>query len=948
MAEVWAFLYGWMGGIVAVIMAVLYGRATMPQLMRSLKSVCAQVPFVGHLVEGMVAYKTATQGVSGTSTEYPYVRLDDATADQGFEGLKENPMLVKPITVTTTCMMTWYSPDGTIGPPIECMLSLENNMVTVYQLLHLTDSSTGIIAPGSPGHGSADSKSRNGHLQSKLFRTMTTFRAVEHRMGKVNVLNTTVMDVRQFNGSKKTVSATADPLKANPCQRGASSVSAGRTATVKGPSKEPPSSRWRGSFSSGGFASSDAEVTGNWEETLTESTTSAKASMVPPSVVGSGGAGAGVSEGTAATSATGSSVSDAVFTGRVLIWRTVDGRPLFDSFTPPLNQLFCSRTCHNAFVDGCSHSRSLSTSDSHRAGMGCTASNARSTESVGGHSYSSFHDGDDGDNFTVTDSEGGDAASWRRQQKASSARSYQQLRSVMKEMENWSCVVIKFERSRDCERWHTLLSGLQEAEAWHEYAKTLPNPDTINTLLSRFFFQNMRLGAFSDTILRLIRKQLSLLPVKKFPRDLGGNLVLDDFVIGTKIPWISDVSEPRVSANGEVGFDFNLFYKGGEGGFSLFFRLALTYCGIRVPHVVFSVKLLELEATVHVSIGPPPSKKFWIGGHKPPIIRLEVRQGCASGKGVLHRILKAVPDLSGIMTSLVKLYLFSDMVLPYMDDFPLPSVVKSPKGSVADLRVRAFDWQRAAKISGAPQRKRFASLAKSDKGNPKGKTAEGDIERETSSGHISVLTPVACSTCSTPTAVSLTSTGHTFKARVISERRDHVQQVILDEGSVGSRLCTGAYTNLSTSASGNSNGYTGSFTSSYNANTSIRVGSPLSPASQPGSLGSQATRGSAGLPPGRAAQHGGGAETRLPSPHPGTRSSSCNVSNSSIPMLHSDMGDDLLCDNSTRNSDSDRAMSNSSKTRSLTSAAMRNLKKLLKVKGKDMARESVSRSKKKR
>ncbi|CAJ1987077.1 integral membrane protein conserved region (DUF2404) [Leishmania donovani] len=946
MAEVSAFVYGWVSGIAAVVIWILYGTATLPQLMRSVKSVCAYIPVLSLLVEGMETQQTGVQGGDGASALPPFFRFDGAAVDHDLEGLRGSPMRVKPITASATCMMSWYGPDGTIGPPIECLLSLENNLVTVYQLLHFTDSGTGIMASGSTGRGSFHSKSKDAHRDSKFFRTATGVTVVEHRKGKVCVLNTTVMEVRQFNASKKTATAAADQLKPSTGDRGASGASVGEAASARVSSKASSLPGLLGFFSSGGFASSGALVSERWEETLNESTASAKGSMSQRSVAGSGAAVSGASEATAANLMAGSGGADSVFTGRVLIWRTVDGRPLFDSSTPP-PQSFSSRTGNSTFAVGCGHSMPFSNSHSHRAGGARTPGNARSTESVDGHSTNSSNDADDGDDFTVTDSDGGDAAVERRQQQAHCARSHHQRRCMMNDMATWSCVIIKFERSRECERWHTLLSGLKEAEAWHEYSKTLPNPDTINTFLSRFFFQNMRLAPFSDTLIELIRKQLRSLPLKKFPRDLGGDLILDDLLIGTQIPWISDVSEPRVSANGEVGFDFNLFYKGGEEGLSLFFRLALTYCGIRIPHVVFSVKLLELEATVHVSIGPPPSKTFWVGAHKPPIIRLEVHQGCASGKGVLHRILTALPDLSGIMTNLVKLYLFSDMVLPYMDDFPLPSVVKSPKGSFADLRVRAFDWQRAAKISSAPHRGSFTSGASSNDGSPEGKAAERSTEQQATSGHGSPLTPWRSSVCSTATTPSFASTGRALKGAVASDSRDSLPPVILDDRSASNRLNAGAGEKLPASASGDSDGNTGSFTSSCDANASIGVGSPRTPALHSSRLGSQRARDSPTLPPGRAASDRGSDPTWLPATHPGNRSGSCNASVSSIPMSTSAMDDGLFCDNSTCNSESDRVMSSASKKRSATSAAMRNLKNLLKVKGKDMTRESVSRSKKK-
>lgn len=270
-------------------------------------------------------------------------------------------------------------------------------------------------------------------------------------------------------------------------------------------------------------------------------------------------------------------------------------------------------------------------------------------------------------------------------------------------MSGWTSVVVKFRDSRESERWYTLLRGLKQANAWREAAKSLPNPDTANALLSRFLFQNMQGEGLAQAIKKLIQKQLKKISINKFPRDVTGEILLDSFDIGKCIPWISDVSEPTVSTNGEFGFDFNIHYKANDDGFVLRFRCALAYRDVRVPHFTVSLKLHELEGTVHVSIGPPPSKKFWIAGCRPPILRVEVHQGCASGRGLLHRILTSLPDLSGIATNLLKLYFLSQMVLPYMDDFPLPNFEKTPKTSPrASPKTRVFDRRRAAEKSAAP------------------------------------------------------------------------------------------------------------------------------------------------------------------------------------------------------------------------------------------------------
>ncbi|KAG5484517.1 hypothetical protein LSCM1_07892 [Leishmania martiniquensis] len=908
MAEISAFLYGWALGVAAVVIWILYGTDALPHLTRYANSMLACIPCMAHFAEKRTAHKSHRRENDGRSAPLQYSHIDGAAADQGLEGLTGSTGSTQPITVTSTCMMSRYGSDGTIGPPIECLLSLESNMVTVYELLRLSDSSPGSAADVSRGRSSVGAALGEAHGDSRAFRNASGATVVERRRGKVCVLSTTVMEVRQLNGRRKSVAVAADPL---------------------------PSS-------ASGRAGSDG-VSDRRDETPSDSSASAKRSKISQGNAKAGATAAGASEATGVNALFGGSSADSLFTGRVLIWRTLDGRPLFDSSTPPV-PLHESGGSSGSYTERLSFSTPLSASHLNSLAVARAARSSPATESLDGRSVHSSLDADDGDESTVTEGAGDGASAARYQQWLRYGRSRQQRRSILNDMANWSCVIIKFERSRETDRWHTLLSGLKEAQAWHDYAKSMPNPDTINMFLSRFVFQNMRLDGLSDALIAQIRKKLRDLPAKKFPRDLGGEILLDDFLIGTQIPWISDVSEPRVSANGEVGFDFNLFYKGGEGGFSLFFRLALTYCGVRIPHVVFTVKLLELEATMHVSIGPPPSKIFWIGAHKPPIIRLEVHQGCASGRGVLHRMLTALPNLSGIVTNLVKLYLFTDMVLPYMDDFPLPSVVKSPKGSFADLRVRAFDWQRAAKISGAPQRE--APAKSSDEST--GCRASVRVGEEKGGGAAGAPPSLLSSSSGySAAASSFAFSRNTSSETVVADNSAALQAVGSDGGATSSSLRAGAGRRVSLFSLHDSSVNGGRVSGASYPNTPMSLSSSVAPTSPTTRAAAQAARNVAAVPPGWSAADSGGDQTRLPDKHSSKWMGSRSASISSNLMSAAVRDESQYGDSTAAMSESEEALSTASKKRSTTSGAMRNLKDWLKVKGKDMTRESVSRSKKK-
>lgn len=279
------------------------------------------------------------------------------------------------------------------------------------------------------------------------------------------------------------------------------------------------------------------------------------------------------------------------------------------------------------------------------------------------------------------------------------------LQAKDRDTASWKAMIIKFANPREMERWRCMLLDLDEVNEWRAFVRNMPNQESANLILSRFCFQSMRSRGMTGALRSAIRKKLEKTSAQTLPRMLEGQILLDNFVIGKRIPWISSVSEPTVSSSGEFGFDFNLHYQGDDEGFAFYFRLALSFYGLRIPHLFFALKLVELEATLHVNVAPPPSNKVWIGGHRPPTLRVKTVQGTATGQGILHRILIALPDLSEIVTNLLKLYLFHNMILPNLDDFPLPSVNKSPPNSPV-TKLRTFDWRRAAMLSRAPVRVR--------------------------------------------------------------------------------------------------------------------------------------------------------------------------------------------------------------------------------------------------
>ncbi|RNF09321.1 hypothetical protein TraAM80_02270 [Trypanosoma rangeli] len=243
--------------------------------------------------------------------------------------------------------------------------------------------------------------------------------------------------------------------------------------------------------------------------------------------------------------------------------------------------------------------------------------------------------------------------------------------------DTWEAVLFKFPTRRELERWYNLLQATPQSEEWRVFINHLPSVDVFNLVVARLFFENTRTSGLQDLLIAKIRRKLRRVS-RKLPKHIHGEILLDQLELGGEIPLIRGVGEPSVFPTGEVELDFDFLYRGGLK-FSL--RFAITYRGVRVPSIIFNIKILELSSHMRLRVGPPPSSKIWVGGPRPPQLRLEFTQEVASHDGILNAVLKLMPDMSVVMSNVVKVMLFEDMVLPSMEDLPLPCFGYSPPSS---------------------------------------------------------------------------------------------------------------------------------------------------------------------------------------------------------------------------------------------------------------------------
>ncbi|CUG86909.1 Hypothetical protein, putative [Bodo saltans] len=231
-----------------------------------------------------------------------------------------------------------------------------------------------------------------------------------------------------------------------------------------------------------------------------------------------------------------------------------------------------------------------------------------------------------------------------------------------------TCMVFYFPTRREMDRWANVLAATNHTYDWKQYVRTLPSLDVLNLLAARIFFENTSGRDFEHFVRGKIEAKLNVL---ELPSPLSGHIEVADITIGGEVPLISGVSFASFSTNGEIGFDFDLHYR---GGFRVVFAASFYVKSIRVPQLLFHVHVVEISGRMHVSIGPPPTNKFWIGFHSPPNVRLEFTQEVASHEGVLSSILSWIPDLSETISNFVKVEMFEDMLLPNLDDYALPHI----------------------------------------------------------------------------------------------------------------------------------------------------------------------------------------------------------------------------------------------------------------------------------
>ncbi|CAD2219190.1 hypothetical protein AGDE_07404 [Angomonas deanei] len=233
------------------------------------------------------------------------------------------------------------------------------------------------------------------------------------------------------------------------------------------------------------------------------------------------------------------------------------------------------------------------------------------------------------------------------------------------EVSTWRCIAIKFPTRRENERWMNLLQSNERTDLWNHYLTHMPCKDIFNVLVARLFFENTTSNRLHDILTKKIQEKFEAL-AKTLGQNVKGKIFLESLTIGGEVPLFNNVSEAEVSTCGDLEFAFDVLYR---GGLVLAVRFSITYRDIKVPDITFTIKVLELAGRMRLNVGPPHTKKFWLGCPQPPELRLEITQNVQS-EGFLATALSLLPDLSSIISNVLREKIFEDMILPNYDFFP--------------------------------------------------------------------------------------------------------------------------------------------------------------------------------------------------------------------------------------------------------------------------------------
>eukprot|EP00011_Vannellida_sp_DIVA3-517-6-12_P007051 CAMPEP_0114625464 /NCGR_PEP_ID=MMETSP0168-20121206/11283_1 /TAXON_ID=95228 ORGANISM="Vannella sp., Strain DIVA3 517/6/12" /NCGR_SAMPLE_ID=MMETSP0168 /ASSEMBLY_ACC=CAM_ASM_000044 /LENGTH=702 /DNA_ID=CAMNT_0001836745 /DNA_START=195 /DNA_END=2301 /DNA_ORIENTATION=+ len=199
-----------------------------------------------------------------------------------------------------------------------------------------------------------------------------------------------------------------------------------------------------------------------------------------------------------------------------------------------------------------------------------------------------------------------------------------------------------------------------------------------NALLPRFWWNIYDNKSFHKFIMKRLGKRIA--KITDFPKFIQ-SMILKNIHIGPNLPDITSIRLIQLTDDGGVEVDATVDYKGGLSlEIQLKTSMQLPGTSLEVPaSVTIEVKHLHGKLRIHVS--PPPCQRFWVGFYEMPAIDVTAETQIGTGAGTSFNVPKMAgniikklrQDITRIIVNKLKSDIIGEkMVLPNMDDFPLP------------------------------------------------------------------------------------------------------------------------------------------------------------------------------------------------------------------------------------------------------------------------------------
>jgi len=146
-------------------------------------------------------------------------------------------------------------------------------------------------------------------------------------------------------------------------------------------------------------------------------------------------------------------------------------------------------------------------------------------------------------------------------------------------------------------------------------------------------------------------------------------ITVKEVFLGPNLPTLSQAQLISVSPHGEIVCDCDVQY---SGGLKLVIEVIVsvnisTFSFEKTFPVSIAITLLSLSGKIRFYCGGPPADKYWLGFHKEPDMTLNIDTEIANSY-----TFKNLSNITNILVELIKMKLIKIMMLPNMDDYPIP------------------------------------------------------------------------------------------------------------------------------------------------------------------------------------------------------------------------------------------------------------------------------------